>query len=394
MGVGPHSQLRERTAALKHFGSRMHMAARIGVAQPQGVDLTADSSGDRVCVEPAGPGDAAERLPDVTTSTVPHTSIRVSTPDLIAAMLHGRDKVSDLIFSPGPGAAGRNQGRAGPAAVPTGSRCSPTQQTIEIAEDLIGPNPIAAEQLEKNGSADLSYSLAGRRPVPRQRLSAALLVRDRDAGRCRCGSRRSQELGLPAQLESHRAICAMASCSSPGPTGSGKSSTLAAIVDRMNEARAIHIVTIEDPIEFLHEHKKRHDSSARAAQRHAHVQPRPAGGAAPGAEGHPGRRNARPRDDRDRARGVGDRPSGDVHAAHDRRRQDRRAHRRRVPAGRSAGHPRPACRRRSNTSFRSASLPRDDGSGRVAVLEILKSTLRTRDYVEQGESAARRCSTR
>src|SRR6202008_946690 len=41
-----------------------------------------------------------------------------------------------------------------------------------------------------------------------------------------------------------------------GPTGSGKSSTLAAIIDKMNEEKAIHILTIEDPIEFLHRHKK------------------------------------------------------------------------------------------------------------------------------------------
>ena len=41
-----------------------------------------------------------------------------------------------------------------------------------------------------------------------------------------------------------------------GPTGSGKSSTLAAIIDRINETKAYHIVTIEDPIEFLHTHKK------------------------------------------------------------------------------------------------------------------------------------------
>src|SRR2546422_7910513 len=40
-----------------------------------------------------------------------------------------------------------------------------------------------------------------------------------------------------------------------GPTGSGKSSTLAAIVDKMNEERAIHILTIEDPIEFLQDRK-------------------------------------------------------------------------------------------------------------------------------------------
>src|SRR6202043_2362069 len=41
-----------------------------------------------------------------------------------------------------------------------------------------------------------------------------------------------------------------------GPTGSGKSSTLAAIIDKINKEKAIHIVTIEDPIEFLHGHKK------------------------------------------------------------------------------------------------------------------------------------------
>ena len=41
-----------------------------------------------------------------------------------------------------------------------------------------------------------------------------------------------------------------------GPTGSGKSSTLAAILDKMNSEKPYHILTIEDPIEFLHRHKK------------------------------------------------------------------------------------------------------------------------------------------
>ena len=41
-----------------------------------------------------------------------------------------------------------------------------------------------------------------------------------------------------------------------GPTGSGKSTTLAAMIDQINETRSEHIITIEDPIEFLHEHKK------------------------------------------------------------------------------------------------------------------------------------------
>ena len=56
-----------------------------------------------------------------------------------------------------------------------------------------------------------------------------------------------------------------------GPTGSGKSSTLAAIVDRMNSERAIHILTIEDPIEFLHNHKKATVHQRELHARHADV---------------------------------------------------------------------------------------------------------------------------
>ncbi len=41
-----------------------------------------------------------------------------------------------------------------------------------------------------------------------------------------------------------------------GPTGSGKSSTLAALVNKINEEKACHVITIEDPIEFLHGHKR------------------------------------------------------------------------------------------------------------------------------------------
>src|SRR6202167_3465718 len=41
-----------------------------------------------------------------------------------------------------------------------------------------------------------------------------------------------------------------------GPTGSGKSTTLAAIIDRINETRACHILTIEDPVEYVHYHKQ------------------------------------------------------------------------------------------------------------------------------------------
>lgn len=63
-----------------------------------------------------------------------------------------------------------------------------------------------------------------------------------------------RELGLPVSIEKF-AERPMGLILITGPTGSGKSTTLAAIIDKINRDRHSHIITIEDPIEFLHEHK-------------------------------------------------------------------------------------------------------------------------------------------
>ena len=108
--------------------------------------------------------------------------------------------------------------------------------------------------LKDSGSTDLSYMLPDRCRfrvnVFRQRGTFAIVMR-------MIASKIPSiaELGLPP---------AIADCATlkngivlvTGPTGSGKSSTLAAIIDLINEPRAEHILTIEDPIEFLHPHKK------------------------------------------------------------------------------------------------------------------------------------------
>src|SRR4051812_40573694 len=64
-----------------------------------------------------------------------------------------------------------------------------------------------------------------------------------------------EELGLPASLhtltEKPRGIVLVT-----GPTGSGKSTTLASIIDEINRSRSEHILTVEDPIEFVHRHKR------------------------------------------------------------------------------------------------------------------------------------------
>src|SRR6185437_5474169 len=64
-----------------------------------------------------------------------------------------------------------------------------------------------------------------------------------------------EALGVPASVAKfahmHRGLVLVT-----GPTGSGKTTTLASILDLANRSRASHIITIEDPIEFLHPHKR------------------------------------------------------------------------------------------------------------------------------------------
>jgi twitching motility protein PilT len=123
-----------------------------------------------------------------------------------------------------------------------------------IAMSLIRDNPDAATQLVKHRTADLSYALPGkcrfRVNIFQQRNSYSIVMRVIPHE-----IPSFEELRLPPVLKQvadiRNGIVLLT-----GPTGSGKTSTLAAIIDRINETKAYHIVTIEDPIEFLHNHKK------------------------------------------------------------------------------------------------------------------------------------------
>jgi pilus retraction protein PilT len=171
---------------------------------------------------------------------------------VVQQMLSVSDKISDLIFSPGRPPQVELIGKLTPVNIPGMEVLTPAH-TAGIAKALMGSNKFAEESLEKNGSADLSFSLTGlsrfRVNIFKQRGTIAIVMRvvPNEVPTF-------EQLGVPAVLkevaELKNGIVLVT-----GPTGSGKSSTLAAIIDLINATKYYHIVTIEDPIEFMHRHK-------------------------------------------------------------------------------------------------------------------------------------------
>ena len=173
-------------------------------------------------------------------------------PPIIERMLLVSDKISDLNFSVGQLPQVEVNGKLTPVQPMGMSKLTPYQTEI-IAMALMHGNPDAAERLATTGTADLSYSLPSRARfrvnIFQQRgvYSIVMRVIPTDIPTLK-------SLGLPGQLEEiaelRNGLVLMT-----GPTGSGKSSTQAAIIDIINEKKHYHVVTIEDPIEYLHSHK-------------------------------------------------------------------------------------------------------------------------------------------
>ncbi len=177
---------------------------------------------------------------------------RVATPALLTAMLRSSDKVSDLIFSPGRPPQVQVYGQLIPVQVPGLTVLTP-DDTRHIAVDLLGDNKQAITTLRENGACDISYGLPGmarfRVNVFIQRGSCAVVMRvipttipDFDSLRL------PKSLADVSKLRDGIVLVT-------GPAGSGKSSTMAVLLDCINRDKFYHIITIEDPIEFLHNHK-------------------------------------------------------------------------------------------------------------------------------------------
>jgi len=167
---------------------------------------------------------------------------------LMGQVLEQHPDVADVIITTGKAIQAEVHGELKDAVTtPDLGRISPLL-TKAMALALIGENARLQKALPAKGSCDLSYALPGkgrfRVNIFSQRGSLALVMR-------RLPSRipGMEELGLPQAFldmvpEKNGLILVT------GGTGSGKSNSLAALIDRINETRAGHIVTLEDPVEY------------------------------------------------------------------------------------------------------------------------------------------------
>ncbi len=158
------------------------------------------------------------------------------------------EDASDLHVTSGSPPLMRTRGRLAPIE---GFETFTPEETRDLLYRVLSTEQ--QKRLEVDRQLDLSYSVPG---VARFRVNV-YFQRDSVAAAFRLVPRMiksAEELGLPAVLR-ELALEPRGLVLVTGPTGSGKSTTLATMIDEVNSTRSLHIVTIEDPIEFLHQHK-------------------------------------------------------------------------------------------------------------------------------------------
>ena len=301
---------------------------------------------------------------------------------LLEFMLAYAPNISDLNFSVGRAPLVEVNGELIEVPIRGLSRLSP-YQTEQIALHLMHNDKLLIRKLLKQGSADLSYSIPGktrfRVNIFSQRGTYSIVLRVIPNG-----VPTVEELGLPKVVneiaEERNGIVLLT-----GPTGSGKSTTLAAIINRINENKAYHIVTIEDPIEYLHRHKK---STINQRELGADVPSfalalRAALRQAPKVILVGEMRDLETTEIALEAAETGHLVLSTLHTIDASKTIDR-------IIGIFPKDEEQQIRTRFGQTFKwivsQRLVPKPDGSGRLAICEILKSTQRTREYVIKGES--------
>jgi twitching motility protein PilT len=173
---------------------------------------------------------------------------------ILGRVLDSYDNISDLNFSVARPPQVEVSGELTPVVVDSRLEKLTPFQTETLALHLMQCDRRLSQQLISQGSCDCSYALPGkarfRVNVFQQRNAYSIVLR-------RLSTRifTIDDLALP-QVFHRMAQERNGLILVTGATGSGKSTTLAAPIDQMNQTKAMHIVTLEDPIEYVHPHKK------------------------------------------------------------------------------------------------------------------------------------------
>lgn len=172
---------------------------------------------------------------------------------VLGTMLEYRANVSDLIFTVDKPPQVEAEGLLVPVPLDPPIERLTAFQTEMLALNLIGGNPRLLDDLLRTGSCDTSYTVMDkarfRVNIFSQRGNYSIVLRKLNTRIATL-----KELNLPDILHQ----CAKEKTGLvlvTGATGSGKSTTLAALLDEINETKAVHIVTLEDPVEFVYTQK-------------------------------------------------------------------------------------------------------------------------------------------
>jgi len=169
-------------------------------------------------------------------------------------MISSSEGISDLLFAVGKPPVVEEHGVLEEFPIDTPTGLLDAAQIDRIAEHVMGGDERLKQDLAQNGSCDCSYALAD---LARMRVNIF-----KQNGRPAIVMRKLQteiptldQLGLPPifreMIREKNGIIFVT-----GATGSGKTTTLAAMLNELNATQKIHILTLEDPIEFLHPHKQ------------------------------------------------------------------------------------------------------------------------------------------
>jgi twitching motility protein PilT len=172
----------------------------------------------------------------------------------ITAMLESQGSVSDLNLTVGKTLQVESSGKLVPAQVlPPVAELTPFQ-TETFAMNLIGNNKRLLTNLIESGSCDLSYALGDkvrfRVNIFTQKGCFSIVLRKLETQVPSIESMQFPEAFGKMAKELNGLVLFT------GATGTGKTTSLAALLDRINHERSVHIVTLEDPIEYVHQHHK------------------------------------------------------------------------------------------------------------------------------------------